>query len=201
MITENGALKERILWIDAIKGVGIMMVMTSHMLSIPYDWVLYVGFIPFFFFVSGYTYKQKDNIKTLIVDKSKRLLIPYFVYSVFALIVDLFLGYIDKNSMIIRVIGIFYSRFCLYQWRTPDNIIFLYGNGPLWFLPAMFLSLILVYVFIKVHKKVFWGNVVALILLYSIIAHYSPILSPWSLDIIPVYTLFVSVRNLGHSEF
>ena len=107
MITENGALKERILWIDAIKGVGIMMVMTSHMLSIPYDWVLYVGFIPFFFFVSGYTYKQKDNIKTLIVDKSKRLLIPYFVYSVFALIVDLFLGYIDKNSMIIRVIGIF----------------------------------------------------------------------------------------------
>lgn len=63
--------KNRIIWIDAAKGFGILLVMFSHLIDIG----AYITsfYMPIFFIIAGYFMPRQ-----LIVKKAKRLLIPYF---------------------------------------------------------------------------------------------------------------------------
>ena len=68
---------ERLDWIDAMKGVGIILIMMSHTIHIGVLFILYSGFIPLFFISSALTYKSMDIRK-----RFKRLIIPYFFYCI-----------------------------------------------------------------------------------------------------------------------
>ena len=71
---------KRIDWVDAAKGVGILMVMFGHnWLDARYCFYLYAFHMPLFFLLAGYTFSDKRNLKVYILQKSKVLLIPYFI--------------------------------------------------------------------------------------------------------------------------
>lgn len=73
-------IRKRIEYIDSLKGVGIILVMMSHMINCSYLTPLYGGFIPLFFVASGLTSSTIDITGNVLRKKAVRLLFPYFFY-------------------------------------------------------------------------------------------------------------------------
>lgn len=105
---------------------------------------IYIFHMPLFFSLSGYLYgiskdKHNWNLKSLVYDKSKRLLIPYLFFSLFWLLpIRLLIKY--KNyaggQSLLKLIF--------------DNIILGKDNGHLWFLIALFLIFLLYFILEKI---------------------------------------------------
>lgn len=199
---------QRIEWIDSAKGIGILLVMFSHLLyNIPpkMENFLYAGFIPLFFFLSGLLAKS-DSIENTIKSKGKRLLIPLLVYSSFGLLAITICsdGSIRDNFRL--WIGALYQRAGLYV-DTFSAVSFLPNPiAPMWFLSALFVSYILFAVYCKLCKSSYEKLIFELFLLaYGIYIQYSYILLPWSLDTAPILCLFLilgyEIRNgIIHSD-
>lgn len=99
--------------------------------------------------------------------------------------------------LLLSVIGLFYSRFALYPLSVQPNVIFLNGIAPLWFLTAMYVSVIIYKIAVNCIGVKYIG-----IIFFSLagIMHFIPILLPWSLDTMPICVLFIIfgayLRNL-----
>lgn len=174
--------KKRLIWLDALKGVGILSIMRVHMLA-PMELlqsVIYVGAVSMFFVAAGFNFKPPQNALQAIKNKAKRLLIPYFVYSFLLLLIEHRL----TKETIIQVIGIFYGRMALYQGIVEGNVSFLLiGNAPMWFLPCMFLSYVWVYMIYCRCKTAQAKYFVCLCFIcLSALLYYSPLMLPWSID-------------------
>ena len=111
--------KKRIEWIDAVKGLGIILVILGHM-TIPQmvRRFIFSFHMPLFFFVSGYLFKNNFS-KTWCLRKCDSLLIPYALY----------------GFLTIAVMHLFA--------KVPLDVMlgsFLRGNGVgvLWFLMCLF---------------------------------------------------------------
>lgn len=92
-ITDNG----RLVFLDIAKGFLIYLVVLGHL---PSDNPLYHRYIfwfhmPVFLMISGIFLKSKSDFKTEISKKIKRLLIPYFFFS-------LILGTIGRSGDFIK---------------------------------------------------------------------------------------------------
>jgi fucose 4-O-acetylase-like acetyltransferase len=148
--SSKGTPVDRIVWIDAAKGLGILLIVLGHVWSLDdpsffYEW-MYAFHVPLFFFVSGLTLKPGTR-SMLDVTRAKavRLMVPYFVYA--------FLGYL-----------MFLVGFIVVQWTGANIEQFSHGllppllaifhgtlgdglltNSPLWFLPALFVTYVLGY--------------------------------------------------------
>ena len=71
--------KERINWIDLLKGFGILLVIYGH--NLPYfEKYIYSFHMPLFFFISGLMHPNKINFK-VIKKRAKQILAPYFLWS------------------------------------------------------------------------------------------------------------------------
>lgn len=77
---ENNSTKERVIWIDIARGIGIILVIIGH-LPINNDFLLewiYSFHIPLFFFISGYVYKNDLTLRQFIMKKTKTIIVPYY---------------------------------------------------------------------------------------------------------------------------
>ena len=152
---KNG-LNNRVLFIDYIKAVTMILVIMGHVNYANQGikaWI-YSFHMPVFFFVSGLLLKNDIKkwieIKTIIQSKFSRLMIPFFLWSL-----------IFAKLTIPNVVKIFYGSY----WSISSS-----GSlTSLWFLPAMFVALLLYY-FTVWKVRVFstmWGKL--LILFFSLI--------------------------------
>lgn len=147
---ENGARLQRIQWIDALKGLGILMIFVGHIWSLDdpsvfYKW-MYAFHVPLFFFVSGITLKPNSGrFGSIAGKKARTILVPYFFYA--------FLGYLffAVGYFVAQLSGRHVEQFD-YGFMAPLLGIF-HGtlgdgfliNSPLWFLPTLFLSFLMGY--------------------------------------------------------
>lgn len=74
----------RLIWIDVAKGAGITLVVVSHVLARtdPGNWVtwfLFLFHMPLFFILSGFL-QRPAGLNSLLRNKSRSLLVPYFAY-------------------------------------------------------------------------------------------------------------------------
>ncbi|MBO5487690.1 MAG: acyltransferase family protein [Eubacterium sp.] len=71
-------ITNRIIWIDILKGMGVLMVIAGHNLNIsPISATLiWSVHMPLFFIVTGYTFKKKETFERIKKD-AKVLLVPY----------------------------------------------------------------------------------------------------------------------------
>ena len=172
---------ERIEWIDEVKGLCMLLIIISHSVSFQGCEFFYSAYILPFFFVSGFTSKF-PNINLL--KRSKRLLIPYFFYSLVYLLIYTIK---DRNvwDLVRNCIGVLYARSWIYRDVTYfENVRF---DIALWFLPTMFISYVILKLFINVG---FWSS--SIILLFSsYLLTYLPVLLPWGLDIAPLCAWFI----------
>lgn len=174
--------QKRLVWMDALKGIGILSIMRVHMLG-PMEYIqslIYVGAVAMFFIVAGFNFKFSDSVVEDIKKKAKRLLIPYFIYSILLLVIE----HRFNINTLTQAIGIIYARMQLLTCQSPENISFLtIGNAPMWFLPCMFLSYLWTYYF-YIKQKTRKRKIVVLVVFFALstILTFSPIMLPWSID-------------------
>lgn len=131
----------RIAWVDVAKGVGIFLIVLGHALQTGFiRQVIFSFHVPFFFFLAGLTYKREANIFQFLKKKVKGLLIPYWIWGTISIVVFLVVGhllYMEDASMgvIENLWGLLYAN--------PRTELMLW-NRPLWFIPCLFASLIIV---------------------------------------------------------
>lgn len=133
--------KERIVWIDIAKGIGILLVVLEHILmsyirqtgneqvihALPIR--IIVGFyMPLFFFLSGIFMKSilRKSFRDVFVNKFKRLMIPYLLWGCVSVV---FYGIYSHSLPFLRIL------------ELPFRPIFV-----LWFVYTLFLGTLLFYI-------------------------------------------------------
>lgn len=186
--------KQRVLWMDIAKAIGILVVLIVHG-GISLGLVTFLGgmfYMPVFFVLAGmtFTFRPEESFWAFAGKKARRLLVPYFGYNLF-----LFLFFFGKDSLLAGsitlesfspLLGILYSRNCLFDINVTHNVYFMQIlNAPTWFLTGLFVSLLIFWILMKVSggklHRLFLLN--GGVLLAAVLVHYfCPILLPWSLD-------------------
>lgn len=188
-----GEAGERAEWIDLAKFFGVTLVVMSHVgLRIPlFGFFTGAFYVPVFFLLSGFTYHgRQEGFSDFVKRKGKRLLLPYFGWSFFLYIFYLIKDVLGRGEpvreVLMPLVGIFISRYSLYAPGQRDNLLFMnIWNSPLWFLTALFLSLVLFEICVRVsggdERKLLAGSAfcfgVGLLL-----PRWVGFLLPWSLD-------------------
>lgn len=127
----------RVLWLDAIKGIGVVFVIIGHShldkgLGYLLTCFVYSFHLPLFMCVAGFLFKNHNEMESFgsfVEKRFKSLIIPYLFYGSLCVIFDYCL------------------RFIKHDWSNPYKEIlgFIFqmrGNlaGPCWFLTWMFIS-------------------------------------------------------------
>lgn len=127
--------------IDICKGVAILAVLWHHSLILypvnllnvrwcQYVWIIdQTFFMQIFFFISGYLFaiSKPRPYTTILTNKVKRLLIPYFSYEILNLLLKLLAPSL-VNRKVDSISGYLYQMFCL--------------GGELWFVYVLFLMFV-----------------------------------------------------------
>lgn len=194
----NGLLiqeKERIQWLDAIKGAAILLVIMSHSQTVPYLHGLLVAcYMQLFYIAAGYTYTA-TSWHALLTKRCKRLLTPYIVWSLFFFLLyitkSMFTGTLNITNVCIKAGGILYSRYAYFPIPEENNIFFFVkGSEPLWFLTSMTLSFIIAFPLFKAKGRVL-ATLISLYFVISAAFMYCPILMPCSLDTAFIGAIFI----------
>lgn len=185
--------KRRLSWIDVLKGVGMVLVMFAHA-SLPNEIrkYIYTFHLPLFFCISGYLFsvKKYNTFAQFLKAKSKALLIPYLVFSLFNYVFYLnfsrFANTVAENPLK-PLLGIFIGV------RGTEWTI---CNGTLWFILALFISEILLYSIIRLTKDNN-KNISLILILFSVLGYsYSKFIGIkliWNIDVALVAVTFVGL--------
>ena len=141
--------KRRIDWIDSAKGIGIILVVFSHLAFRDTQYSVDVVFsfhMPLFFFLSGIVFSNKDSFKIFLLKRIRSLYIPFLVF----LTIDYFIYFIfNYDSLLITDFLITLVKQCIGYDLISDAYLF---NGPIWFLCALFFSELCFYFITKLHN-------------------------------------------------
>lgn len=169
-------MKDYFEYIDLSKGVGICLVVLGHGLF-PYHYAIDSFHMPLFFILAGMTYTLPSSDGLFLLKKIDRIFIPYIFFTTV-------------------------SEICSFVLRTLNHGP-LYGgsfNGPLWFLPAIFGSLILYLILNRKFRQWYQLNFIILLLFVyeGIVSYYGLDFLPFSFDTIIFSTVFVHVGYCIH---
>lgn len=135
----------REIWIDALKGWGMLLIVTGHVWSLSdvpvwYMWI-FSFHVPLFFFAAGMTLKPGGTrFATFLRRRVQTLLVPYFFYALLGY------GFYVLGYAAAQAAGITVAQFGYGLWQPFMGIFYgsvgdgLLVNSPLWFLMALFLS-------------------------------------------------------------
>jgi len=153
-------MSERTRWIDIAKGISVFFIVLGHVIKANYDInplriFCYSFNAQSFFFLAGITFlgvlpisKEKICQVSLVSQISKwsnRIIYPYFIWGIISIIIWWILGkigFINEDTRIVpNMLGLSLgdSTTDYFQW-----------NRPLWFLPCIFCTYILLFIFLKV---------------------------------------------------
>ncbi|MGB9938917.1 acyltransferase family protein [Methanosarcina sp.] len=192
----------RLHWIDALKGMGIMLVVFAHhSLPVALDTYIFSFHMPLFFFISGFLFdfgKYAESAAKFVKGRFRSLIMPYFG---FALLTCLFYFLLDTgfqpgvtnidffgNSALYGVYSILYALGPLISY-----------NPPLWFLTCLFITELLFYGFARKYysepRKLVLGLTAAGMVGYLYSA-YVPFRLPWNADVALSAVVFYGAGNL-----
>lgn len=132
--------RQRIAYIDLIKGIGILCVLQGHLIA--NDNIIkpsiYSFHMPLFFIVTGMLLK-KESIKIKVNKKMNQIIIPYIIWGLI----------FTKFS---------FSKLALILYGTNESLIIAESNGMLWFLIASFSASIIATLFVN-SKYIEWSAI------------------------------------------
>lgn len=138
-------------WIDAVRGIGIILVIIGHCRRPEIVLKLIQSFhMPLFFFISGYLFRIKDcSFGQFFKHRLKLYIKPYIELSVINLFIWMIIKYKSGTENLGRLfvrylIGLAYSRG---TWYWMPNC------SALWFLTALFCASIIMYFIVKRERK------------------------------------------------
>lgn len=134
--------KQRFLWIDAVKGLGITMMFLGHMrISDPLLDFIYSFHMPLFVMISGFLFCADGSLVTHLKRRAKALLLPYLCTNIAALSVRLILLTIAGSFTLSGALGIAGAQtkatilgmgFARNLFTNTESV------GPIWFVPFLF---------------------------------------------------------------
>lgn len=158
-------MKQREIWLDAVKGIGIVAVVFGHALP---SRIGVLWHMPLFFFIAGYNYHKSETCP-YVKKLTKRLMLPY--------VICLFAGF---------VLGRSFGTFSFLNLDVSDA---LYGGTRLkgayavfWFIPVLYCMLICLHLLSKI--KIRWWMVCGLLAIgYLPMFFYVEL--PWNVQVVP----------------
>lgn len=183
---ENKMVKQRDVYLDVLRGVGIVLVVLAHILND--NWlgtVIYYFHMPFFFFISGmsmyYSYKEDLKFKDYLIKKTKSIIIPYIIFSIIFFIYWAVIERKIRNQYDIPLLSNFtniFTGFIEGNWYVYDIVM--------WFLPCLFTTEIIFYGLMKFKKFKFVSSFILFVIGY--ILSINNIILPWGIE-----TAFISI--------
>lgn len=183
----NKSNNVREVWLDLIKGIGILLVVIGHIATNEVRDLIYLFHMPLFFLISGYLYKS-NSLKIYFKKKFYQLIIPYFSFLIVLLLPYIFkLSFEMNTNELIQLIfdslkggvwlkgwfSVFWFVTCLFIVQQVYNLMFNYLNGYLIHVVILFscaFAYINMFLFPSLHF--FWGaNVAFMALLFFYIGH------------------------------
>lgn len=143
----NSLTSKRIAWIDNAKAFAIFFIVLGHIiLNGPLCHYVNSFHVPFFFFLSGLTFSAKKAPKEFFEEKVKRILVPYWIFSLISIALYLLLGEyaskeLGKTEDLLTLGQCLYGMFYGARGNGLMN-----WNRPLWFLPCLFFLLSVSYI-------------------------------------------------------
>lgn len=127
--------KPRFDYIDIAKGLGILAVVWAHIMLVGWSHeIIYAFHMPFFFFVAGMLFKREKyaSLGDFLKKRSKRLLVPYFIYAIGSYLLWAGLKYVSHEpwEVILKPI----PQILIAQGSGR----FMTFNSALWFVPCLF---------------------------------------------------------------
>lgn len=156
--------KKRIRWIDNARTVAMFLVFFGHLGDSwfpalkPIHDAIYTFHMPLFFVLSGLFFKPAIEFVSLLAKRARTLLIPYYVFSVLALITPIVK--LLKPSIYTSAGKSADAN----PLQTIVSIIFAQGNAGLWFLWSLFVASLALWITIKITRD----NVFALSLMLTL---------------------------------
>lgn len=194
--------KERLGYVDVLRGIAIALVVLGHCAPPYLDTFIFTFHVPLFFFISGmlFSYRERQApFFTFLKKRALRLLVPYFCFELL-------------NFLISYALSFVYSGFSV---TLPDNFIAIFTGfssqsasysgvaGRVWFFPCMFFAEIAFYFiyaavefFLKNLKgKEFYPFVRFAAYLFVACALY--LFSFWENNYTPQWWLYTDVAIMG----
>lgn len=161
-------IKQRIGWIDVAKGNAIILMVLGHS-SLPdtiQSWI-FAFHMPLFFIVSGLTTSwSKDNFHAFFLKKSISLGRPFVIYSAVCILTINALNLSDLS------------------WSKG------WGDYALWFVPVLFLALLLSKLVLMTNSWLKWVFFILLPIISGVL-RYNEIYLPWSVSVVPYASFFI----------
>jgi len=184
---ENRRFRE----IDFLKGFGITLMIMGHIPVYPIvSRYIYQFHMPLFFIVSGFLYKKKEKNKftELLLKWLKRLLIPYFLFSLLGYI--LWYAILEPTTVLAAVTPI-----KSIIWINTDGMPV---AGAVWYLTSTFWVYVLYYVIDSYCTSMTIENICILFIALCGLAtgKISLFKLPWALDIACVGLFFYNYGKI-----
>lgn len=163
---------KRINWIDWAKTTAITMVVFGHIPEARGSFLItYVCsfHMPFFFFLSGYLFKVRNNHREEFNKLKTSLIIPYFIYNIIFYpywFIKQYIEYGGISSFYDFALKPLLGTICLQietSYTTPLN-------GITWFLAVLFIIKITLIIFYKNEKKII---IIAIVIILINILNYN----------------------------
>ncbi|QPH89998.1 acyltransferase family protein [Campylobacter concisus] len=132
-------VQQRVDWVDTLK-IYRDIVGYTRAYTFPLNGFIYTWHMPLFFMISGFFIKFDTLFKDFIVKNFKRLMIPYFIFSIIGLFMEILKRYLLHREALDYahdIKGIFIDMDFAGLCNTYAFV--------LWFLPALFFSRIFLY--------------------------------------------------------
>lgn len=120
-------------WIDVCRGIGILLVLLGHSRP-PFRWLIFGFHMPLFFILSGYLFREGRKTAEYLSMLFRRYIIPYFLYAGINLIITLIKTAVEDTVTLDWIL-----RYLLHGILTGGE--WLPNSLPLWFLPALFMTM------------------------------------------------------------
>lgn len=134
-------MTKRLGFIDGVRGLCMMLIILIHLLPIEvyemggmfFKWANLFK-VALFYMVSGYLFfmKPKREPKKLFNSLLKTMGVPYFIFSLIFMIFNIILATLSSTNNVVSIIT-----------RDIIDTLTLRGIGTLWFLPTIFLTIIM----------------------------------------------------------
>ncbi|NMH26672.1 acyltransferase family protein [Flavobacterium silvaticum] len=182
---------KRLDWVDQVKGLTIFLVVYGHNFPV-YGKHIDSFRMPLFIMVAGFFHPRVSSAMKL-KKRFKTVMIPYFIWSSLLFLFWLVIGrdYGDSAKLnlspVKNFIGIFYSQ--------GDRQYMDWGI-PLWFLPNIFMTFVLLYLIRKIENRTIQYILLATIPIIGLLyPHFTKVNLPWSLNVAMVSLLFYAFGN------
>ncbi len=182
-------MQKRQRWPDIVKGIGIFAVIVSHTGFLPFSRItspfISSWMLPLFAFIGGYLFTHKDLFPRYVEKKFRKLIVPYVVVGLISFAGWLYLRNVYPQNLLFGPV-----TNQVYKFLLGKTLVF---NGPLWFLPAYFLTCIIAYSLYPYWNSKRTFLKLTIVVLFAVtssvlISLKTPL--PYSIDIVLLFVVF-----------